>query len=1205
MTSLSTRRGRITAATCALLATTVVAGLGQLPADATIGVPAVATPASHRTIDPAAALHTIGDPVAGLLDVDTRGTALPSLLQKRAAARIDALSLRWNAFGTPASILPASGVLARATSKDPVVAARTWLSANHTLFGITQAQVAGMQAIDQKLAGGAGDAVFFRQTFGGLLPAIGSAVTVAVGHGEIVYVSSSITKTTQQIPAFTLSPLTGWLKAAANVGIKLPVDLGSITRTVSDGWTRLDVPGLVQQQMVRPRALANADGTVRPVLEANVINVQGGTTEAYTVLVDGVTGRILHRHNAVDNFADIGTGPSTVDAPGLPDAVGPVLPRSESNAQISGSITASKCGPKHAFKITDDKTKSISVLAVMVNPADDITINLYNEKGQKVSSADLATSPEVLTYGGAIAAGTWSAEVCPFSDPDVPLLPPFNYAGTISTSDTASAGGGSDGGGGGTGGGSSNGSSTTPYNPRWSYFTANPTLDSPARTPRNGVVGCWVRAAGCTTPTGPFQNVADYTQWDVLPSTPGVSTHTTIGNNAITHEAWASPLSPGGLEQAPISATGDYTSRFTDAWNNSECNPLELIPGGNDINFAVGNLFVTHNRMHDWSYYLGFTEGNSNLQTQNGGRGGRGNDAEVGNVQAGALGGLQDGLGRDNANQIALQDGVPGITNQYLFQPVAGAFYAPCTDGDLDQGIVGHEYTHAISNRMIGGPDESITSEQGGSMGESWSDLDAGEYQFAHGYYNGGNTWGVGLYATGNKSVAIRDYSVNHNPLNYSDFGFDTPGPEVHADGEIWNGTNWEVRSALVKKYDKQFPYKNKRLQLRCAQATPVASPLAADKCPGNRRWIQMMFDSFLFQQGATSMLDARDGVLASEKLRFGNVDKQLIWDAFARRGMGVNARTKDGDDVHPTPSFQTIGGAKHNTKVTFTVKTESSIFVGDYMARARAIADNTGRTKSLKKFAMFAPGTYDMLSTSTKNGFMRFHMTVKKGTRAQTVKIATSKNYASSTNGAKIIGTTGTTESRMPDALIDSTERNGWGAVVNGNVDAVKPSISVDLSGSKPVTIRTVAVSAELRPPLDVDPDAASRFTALRRFAIEACAKSCTSPSASWKRVFTSRSDAFPAVRPRPVAPNEIMRAFRIKPTKATALRLVVLENQCTGYAGYAGQIDKDPLNVTDCKAGSDRGTIAHVAELQAFATDFPSWRSSYGIDNPERSFR
>ena len=138
------------------------------------------------------------------------------------------------------------------------------------------------------------------------------------------------------------------------------------------------------------------------------------------------------------------------------------------------------------------------------------------------------------------------------------------------------------------------------------------------------------------------------------------------------------------------------------------------MPGGNDINASVGNLFVAHNRMHDYSYYLGFTEENYNLQLDNGSRGGVGGDQEIGNAQAGAItGGSPSFLGRDNANQVTLQDGTPGITNQYLFEPIAGAFYAPCTDGGLDMGIVGHEYTHAISNRMVAGPDEGLTSEQG------------------------------------------------------------------------------------------------------------------------------------------------------------------------------------------------------------------------------------------------------------------------------------------------------------------------------------------------------------------------------------------------------------------------------------------------------------------------------------------------------------
>ena len=406
---------------------------------------------------------------------------------------------------------------------------------------------------------------------------------------------------------------------------------------------------------------------------------------------------------------------------------------------------------------------------------------------------------------------------------------------------------------------------------------------------------------------------------------------------------------------------------FTDAWNNSKCDPTQLHPTGNDINASVTNLHVAHNRMHDFSYYLGFTEENYNLQVDNLGRNDdptRGNDPEIGNAQAGALtGGQPSFLGRDNANQIALQDGVPGITNQYLFQPLAGGFYSPCADGSLDMSIVGHEYTHAISNRMIGGPDEGITSEQGGAMGESWGDLTAGEYLFEHGYSNGANPWAVGPYATGNKTVGIRDYAINANPLNYSDYGFDSTGVEVHADGEIWNGTMWEVRQALVAKYNAAYPTTDKALNLRCAQATATSTPTPATQCPGNRRWLQLVFDGFLLQQGATSMLDARDAMLAADRMRFGGANQAALWDAFARRGMGSNASTPDADSGDPTPGFASPKSTPATVKFAATVPSGSpapagKVYIGDYEARATPVADTISST-ALSNTAKLTAGTY------------------------------------------------------------------------------------------------------------------------------------------------------------------------------------------------------------------------------------------------------
>jgi hypothetical protein len=63
------------------------------------------------------------------------------------------------------------------------------------------------------------------------------------------------------------------------------------------------------------------------------------------------------------------------------------------------------------------------------------------------------------------------------------------------------------------------------------------------------------------------------------------------------------------------------------------------------------------------------------------------------------------------------------------------------------------------------------------------------------------------------------------------------------------------------------------------------------------------------------------------------------------------------------------------------------------------------------------------------------------------------------------------------------------------------------------------------------------------------------------------------------------ILRGFSFSPTKATDLRLVVLNNQCTGGPAYQGDQDNDPLNNTDCTTGSSEGTIVDAAEFQVFS--------------------
>jgi extracellular elastinolytic metalloproteinase len=130
--------------------------------------------------------------------------------------------------------------------------------------------------------------------------------------------------------------------------------------------------------------------------------------------------------------------------------------------------------------------------------------------------------------------------------------------------------------------------------------------------------------------------------------------------------------------------------------------------------------------------------------------------------------------------------------------------------------------------------------------------------------------------------------------------------------------------------------------------------------------------------------------------------------------------------------------------------------------------------------------------------------------------------------------------------------------------------------------------VSTLLRPAIegDADPGGQNRFTALRSFAIWACDATVAdcADDASFRRVYTSPSNAFPGGNFRPVAPQLNLRTFRFTPTAATHVRLEVLDSRCTGNPLYAGEQDNDPNNATDCETASPMAQVVRVSELQVF---------------------
>ncbi|GAA2758585.1 M36 family metallopeptidase [Actinopolymorpha rutila] len=683
----------------------------------------------------------------------------------------------------------------------------------------------------------------------------------------------------------------------------------------------------------------------------------------------------------------------------------------------------------------------------------------------------------------------------------------------------------------------------------------------------------------------------------------GAGTGVAENNAARTTSAWYDLLRPpAGIQPT---ATGSSTG-FTDSWHRSRCASTALAPGGNDVGAAVATVFSLHSRLYDWTYGLGFVEGRANLQQVNHGtRGGLDGDRELGHVQTAAVsGGFPTFTGRNGAYQVTLQDGLPGIAGHYLFQPVAARWYGPCVDGAFDAGVVAHEYAHAMANRLVGGPDAGITTASGRAVAEGWADLVAAEFLAETGRSpspspqtgpelgakTGPTVTGptestaIGAYVAGNGWRGVRNYRLGTAPLNYGNVGYDPAGGPA-ADGEIWSAVNWDLRRALVRKYAATAPSGDRALQHACA-----TGGLPVSRCPGNRRWIQLVVDSMSLQQSSVSMLAARDALLAADRLRFGGVDLPELWEAFARRGLGARATAPSGDR-RGRPDFTVPGFVRpvtaHGQLVMAAISRPygrpvagARIHVGRFADPSTPVADTDPAT-ARGMTARLLPGHYELTWSAPGYGMGHTNVTVNAG-RTRYLTLYLNPNLASAANGARVLSGD-LPPGRMTgevSALVDDREATAW-SVTNRRPAARGTTVTVDLAGSSPRWVRSVRVSAVT----------ADRFAALRRFAVETCTQvrggsPCTGRGGRWTRIYTSPAGAFAAARPRPVRPDLGFRDFDVPDRRATHLRLVVLDTQCTGNPAYRGEQEADPLATSDCLASPEVGDVA-VAELMVYGAD------------------
>ncbi|MEA3208287.1 MAG: large repetitive protein [Chthoniobacter sp.] len=290
---------------------------------------------------------------------------------------------------------------------------------------------------------------------------------------------------------------------------------------------------------------------------------------------------------------------------------------------------------------------------------------------------------------------------------------------------------------------------------------------------------------------------------------------------------------------------------------------------------AVTQLFYWCNFIHDKLYKVGFTEAAGNFQVNNFGNGGLGNDA----VQADA----QDGSGTNNANFSTPSDGSSGRMQMFLW---TGS--TPDRDGDFDAEVVLHEYTHGLSNRLVGGG-VGISALVPRGMGEGWSDfygitllteanddLNGNWARGGYSRYGYGGTFLQNYYFGGRRYP----YSTNllKNPLTFKDIDpaqasahsgiplspiVGGTADEVHNMGEVWCVTLWEARASLVNKH---------------GFAT------------GNNLILQIVTDGMKLSPANPTFVQARDAIIQADLVDNAGANRNELWAAFAKRGLGASA---------------------------------------------------------------------------------------------------------------------------------------------------------------------------------------------------------------------------------------------------------------------------------------------------------------------------
>jgi len=202
-------------------------------------------------------------------------------------------------------------------------------------------------------------------------------------------------------------------------------------------------------------------------------------------------------------------------------------------------------------------------------------------------------------------------------------------------------------------------------------------------------------------------------------------------------------------------------------------------------------------------------------------------------------------------------------------------------DSSLDNGVISHEYGHAVSARLSGGG-FTYCLDNLEQMGEGWSDFFGMMLTMQPGD-QGTDARGLGNFLVygDEEGAGMRPtaYSTDMtiNPSTYETLSTYTNEESPHRLGYVWATMLWEMNWNLIDKYGFN------------------PDIMATDG--GNNKALQLVIEGLKVQACEPGFVDGRDAILEADELLYDGENKCEIWKAFSKRGLGYYADQGDSNN--------------------------------------------------------------------------------------------------------------------------------------------------------------------------------------------------------------------------------------------------------------------------------------------------------------------